>query len=137
MSMKLINNYIIEKLKLNNDIELSSDDLKDEIVDRDDEITKDFRKLYKMIYSVVGNDNPILDSLCSMSDFNQDFTEFYYEFDENKWAIFLRDVVNYDLVSLGKNGAINVNDSNHKDIAKLIKKWNRLPIGKRVYDSFR
>ena len=135
--MKLINNYIIEKLKLNNDIELSSDDLKDEIVDRDDEITKDFRKLYKMIYSVVGNDNPILDSLCSMSDFNQDFTEFYYEFDENKWAIFLRDVVNYDLVSLGKNGAINVNDSNHKDIAKLIKKWNRLPIGKRVYDSFR
>ena len=137
MSMKLINNYIIEKLKLNNDIELSSDDLKDEIVDRDDEITKDFRKLYKMIYSVVGNDNPILDSLCSMSDFNQDFTEFYYEFDENKWAIFLRDVVNYDLISLGKNGAINVNDSNHKDIAKLIKKWNRLPIGKRVYDSFR
>lgn len=137
MSMKLINNYIIEKLKLNNDIELSSDDLKDEIVDRDDEITKDFRKLYKMIYSVVGNDNPILDSLCSMSDFNQDFTEFYYEFDENKWAIFLRDVVNYDLISLGKNGAINVNDSNHKDIAKLVKKWNRLPIGKRVYDSFR
>lgn len=137
MSMKLINNYIIEKLKLNNDIELSSDDLKDEIVDRDDEITKDFRKLYKMIYSVVGNDNPILDSLCSMSDFNQDFTEFYYEFDENKWAIFLRDVVNYDLISLGKNGAINVNGSNHKDIAKLIKKWNRLPIGKRVYDSFR
>lgn len=137
MSMKLINNYIIEKLKLNNDIELSSDDLKDEIVDRDDEITKDFRKLYKMIYSVVGNDNPILDSLCSMSDFNQDFTEFYYEFDENKWAIFLRDIVNYDLISLGKNGAINVNDSNHKDIAKLVKKWNRLPIGKRVYDSFR
>lgn len=137
MSMKLINNYIIEKLKLNNDIELSSDDLKDEIVDRDDEITKDFRKLYKMIYSVIGNDNPILDSLCSMSDFNQDFTEFYYEFDENKWAIFLRDVVNYDLISLGKNGAINVNDSNHKDIAKLVKKWNRLPIGKRVYDSFR
>lgn len=137
MSMKLINNYIIEKLKLNNDIELSSDDLKDEIVDRDDEITKDFRKLYKMIYSVVGNDNPILDSLCSMSDFNEDFTEFYYEFDENKWAIFLRDIVNYDLISLGKNGAINVNDSNHKDIAKLVKKWNRLPIGKRVYDSFR
>lgn len=135
--MKLINNYIIEKLKLNNDIELSSDNLKDEIVDRDDEITKDFRKLYKMIYSVVGNDNPILDSLCSMSDFNQDFTEFYYEFDDNKWAIFLRDVVNYDLISLGKNGAINVNDSNHKDIAKMIKKWNRLPIGKRVYDSFR
>lgn len=137
MNMKLINNYILEKLKLNNDIELSSDDLKDEIVDRDDNITKDFRKLYKMIYSVVGNDNPILDSLCSMSDFNEDFTEFYYEFDENKWAIFLRDIVNYDLISLGKNGAINVNDSNHKDIAKLVKKWNRLPIGKRVYDSFR
>lgn len=137
MNMKLINNYILEKLKLNNDIELSSDDLKDEIVDRDDEITKDFRKLYKMIYSVVGNDNPILDSLCSMSDFNEDFTEFYYEFDENKWAIFLRDIVNYDLISLGKNGAINVNDSNHKDIAKLVKKWNKLPIGKKVYDSFR
>ena len=135
--MKLINNYIIEKLKLNNDIELSSDDLKDEIVDRDDKITKDFRKLYKMIYSVVGNDNPILDSLCSMSDFNKDFTEFYYEFDENKWAIFLRDVVNYDLISLGKNGGVDVNGSNHKDIAKMIKKWNRLPIGKRVYDSFR
>ena len=137
MNMKLINNYITEKLKLNGDIELSSDELKDEIVDRDDEITKDFRKLYKMIYSVVGSNNPILDSLCSMSDFNEDYTEFYYEFNENKWAIFLRDIVNYDLISLEKNGGININDSNHKDIAKLIKKWNRLPIGKIVYDSFR
>ena len=72
-----------------------------------------------------------------MSDFNEDYTEFYYEYDENKWAIFLRDIVNYDLISLGKNGGININDSNHKDIAKLIKKWNRLPIGKIVYDSFR
>ena len=72
-----------------------------------------------------------------MSDFNDDYTEFYYEFDPNKWAIFLRDVVNYDWVALAADGIIEVEQSNHKDIAKIMKKYNEPEIGKKVWQSFR
>jgi len=127
-----LNNYIIEKLKINKNLKIN-----DEIHDRDDNITKDFRKLYKLIVDEFGSSAEPIDSLVSMSDFNDDYTEFYYEFDPNKWAIFLRDVVNYDWISLGKSGQIDVENSNHKDIARIMKKYNRIDIGKQVYQSFR
>ena len=126
-----ISKYIFEKLHIDKDIKLDT-----EIHDRNDEITKDLRKLYKLIQDEVGNSD-ILDSLCTMADFNDDYTEFYYEFDPNKWAIFLRDVVNYDLISLNLNGKIDIKNSNHKNIAKLISKYTPAEIGKRVWLSFR
>ena len=127
--------YIVEKFKISKDINTSSTDTS--IKDKDDEITKDFRKLYKMISKEFGSEFCALDSLVSMSDFNDTYDEFYYSFNDEKWTIFLRDIVNYDIISLNPNGSININNSNHKDIAKMIKKWNKLPIGKKVYDSFR
>ena len=130
--MKKINLYIIEKLHLDKNLKLD-----DEIHDRDDVITKDFRKLYKLIVDEFGANHEVLDSLCSMSDFNSDYTEFYYEFNPNKWAIFLRDVVNYDWICLTKDGIIDIKQSNHPDIAKLMDKYNDPIIGKKVWASFR
>lgn len=130
--MKKINNYLIEKLHLDKNLNLD-----DDIHDRNDEITKDFRKLYKLISDEFGNYHEALDSLSAMSDFNDDYTEFYYEFDPNKWAIFLRDIVNYDWIALCADGIIDIENSNHKDIAKIMKKYNEPEIGKKVWLSFR
>jgi len=135
--MNNLSQYIVEKLKINKDTVLSPDDLEYDIIDRDDEITNDFRKLYKMIVKEFGENAEPLDSLITMSEFNDDYSEFYYEWNPNKWARFLRDVVNYDWISLKKNGSIDIKNSNHKDIAAIISKWNTLDIGKKVYDSFR
>lgn len=49
----------------------------------------------------------------------------------------LRDVVNYDLIALCADGIIDVENSNHKDIAKIMKKYNKPEIGKKVWASFR
>ena len=130
--MKKLNTYIFEKLKIDKNLNLD-----DEIHDRDDKITKDFRKLYKLITKEFGYNHEVLDSLSTMSDFNDDYTEFYYEFDPNKWAIFLRDVVNYDWIALAADGIIDIENSNHKDIAEIMKKYNEPEIGKKVWQSFR
>ena len=127
--MNNLSQYILEKFKISKDIDINSDGY------IHDNITDDFRKLYKIISKEFGKDHPALDSLVAMSDFDED-DNFYYKFSDNGWFSFLRDVVNYDWISLGRNGAIDVNNSNHKDIAKIIKKWNRLDIGKKVWESF-
>jgi len=127
--MNSLSQYIIEKFKISKDIDINGDGY------IHDEITNDFRKLYKIISKEFGKDHPVLDSLVAMSDFDED-DNFYYKFSDNGWFSFLRDVVNYDWICLGRNGAIDVNNSNHKDIAKIIKKWNKLDIGKKVWESF-
>ena len=131
--MKQLNYYIIEKTLINKNTKLDNEDEIGDIHDRDDEITRDFRELYKLFKDEIGGDD-ICGYLSTMSDFNDDYTEFYYEYNPNKFANVLYCVVNYDLISLRKNGEIDVKNSNHPNIAKIMKKYSTKDIGKRIYD---
>ena len=133
--MKQINTYINEKLVLNKDnVKDYSDD--NGIKDRDDALTRDFKKLYRLISDECGNNHETLESLLAMSNFNDDYTEFYYKWDKYAWSVFLRDIVNYDIITLKEDGTIDIKNSNHKEIAKLVDKYNVPEIGKRIYMSF-
>ena len=115
--MKQLNHYIIEKTLISKNTKLDNEDEIGDIHDRDDEITRDFRELYKLFKDEIGGDD-----ICG------------YEYNPNKFANVLYCVVNYDLISLRKNGEIDVKNSNHPNIAKIMKKYSTKDMGKRVYD---
>ena len=128
--------YIIERLKLDEETDISDKNLGD-FHYRGDDITRDFRKIYSLIKDEFGTSNDALDYLNDMGDFTDDCDEFYYSFNDNKWYAFLRSVVNYDWIALCADGIIDVKNSNHPDIAEAIKKYNKPEIGKKVWASFR
>lgn len=83
--MNNLKEYILEKLVIS---KTATDALKNEIHDRNDEITKDFRKLFRILCKELGPNHECCDSLVYMSEFTDDYLEFYYEWDPDKWAIF-------------------------------------------------
>ena len=124
--MKKLNNYIVEKLHLD----------KTTNIHQDDQITKDFKKLAKMLRQD-GADEDLYDSLIDMMEFydDDDYSDYYYKWDEHKFYTFFRSIVNYDWISL-YGGKVNVANSNHKEIAKILKKYATPEIIKKTRDSF-
>ena len=123
--MKKLNNYIIEKLHLD----------KTTNIHQDDQITKDFKKLAKMLRQD-GADEDLYDSFIEMMEFyDDDYNDYYYKWDEHKFYTFFRSIVNYDWISL-YGGKVNVAQSNHKEIAKILKKYATKDIIKKTMDSF-
>lgn len=127
--MKTINIYITEKLKINKDSNLQSL--------ANNQITKDFEKLFKIISRELGKDSELLGDIVSMMEFaDNDYEIAYYEYNDNAFYYLLRDIVNYDLICLKDNGEIDINNSNHKDIAEILDKYNTPEMGKKVRKSF-
>ena len=120
-----LNEYIIEKLHLNKNIKIH----------QDDQITKDFKKIAKLLKDE-GADEELYDSFIDMMEFYDDeYSDYYYKFDEGKFYTFFREIVNYDWISL-YGGKVNVAESNHKEIAKILKKYATPEIIKKTRDSF-
>lgn len=123
--MKKINNYIVEKLHLDKRTNIYADD----------QITKDFKKLAKMLRKD-GADEDLYDSFIDMMEFyDDDYNDYYYKWDEHKFYTFFRSIVNYDWISL-YGGKVNIANSNHKEIAKMLKKYATPEIIKKTMDSF-
>ena len=124
--MKQLNLYISEKLKIDKETSV-----------QDDQITKDFKQLMKQLKEEDAYEE-VTDELYSMMEFDDDdYDRYYYKFDDEKWFYFLRSIVNYDMIVLDQDGTININKSNHKEIAKMIDKYNKPEIGKKVWASFK
>ena len=131
--MKELNNYIIEKLRINKNIQIKKSDGY-----RDDEVTNDFRKMIHIIKNIHGKDSEIINYIVDMMEWEDEDnvdSDVYYKFDEDKFYLVLREIVNYDLISL-YGGKVNISESNNKDLAKIIKKYATPELIKRVQKSF-
>ena len=82
-------------------------------------------------------DEEITDDLLCLAEFDDDnYEELHYKYSESKFSTFLRTIVNYDWICLRENGTIDIQNSNHKDIAKIISKYTEPEVGKKVYKTF-
>lgn len=104
-------------------------------IHQDDQITKDFKKLGKLLRTE-GADEEVYNSFLEMMEFYDDeYEDYYYKWDERKFYTFFREIVNYDWISL-YGGKVNVAESNHKEIAKILKKYATKEIIKKTMASF-
>lgn len=121
--MKRIDSYINEKLIIDKDVESINST-----------VDKDFKRLMKLLEEE-GADDEITSDLLDLADIEAG--KIVYRFHENKFRGFLRTIVNFDWICLRETGKIDVANSNHKEIAKIISKYVNDEMGKRVYNSFR
>ena len=121
--MKKINTYLNEKLIIDKNIQKEND------------IDKDFKQLMELLKKD-GADEEITDDLLALADFDDEYEHLYYSYKENLFSTFLRTIVNFDWICLRENGKIDIQNSNHKDIAKIISKYTDPEVGKKVYKSF-
>ena len=130
--MKKINLYIIEKLHLDKDTQVTHNH-----GFSDDQVTNDFKKIYKIISNIDGKNSELLDYVVAMAEWesDDDDADMYYKFDEHKFYTLFREIVNYDFVSL-YGGKLNIKESNHKDLAKILKKYATPDIIKKTMKSF-
>lgn len=123
--MKRIDSYINEKLVIDKDVESINST-----------VDKDFKQLMKLLRKDDA-DEEIIDDLLALADFDYEYKHLYYTYKEDLFRTFLRTIVNYDWICLRETGKIDVENSNHKEIAKIISKYVNDEMGKRVYNSFR
>lgn len=123
--MKLIDTYIIEKLHLKQGIDRGETNF-----------SKDMKKLFKLLKGQMGQEEHY-EIMCDMMKFtSEDEYDDYgkYVFDEKIFQRLLYSIVNYDLISL-YNRNIDINNSNHPDIARILKKYATKEMINKVYDS--
>lgn len=123
--MKRIDSYINEKLVIDKDVESINST-----------VDKDFKQLMNLLKKDDA-DEEITDDLLALADFDDGYEHLYYTYKEDLFRTFLRTIVNYDWICLRENGKIDIQNSNHKEIAKIISKYVDDEMGKRVYNSFR
>ena len=123
--MKRIDSYINEKLVIDKDVESINST-----------VDKDFNQVMNLLKKDAA-DEEITDDLLALADFDDGYEHLYYTYKEDLFRTFLRTIVNYDWICLRENGKIDIQNSNHKEIAKIISKYVDDEMGKRVYNSFR
>lgn len=91
------------------------------------------KKLFKLFKGEMGQDGHH-EYIVDMMEFDDNYDGEKYVFNENVFRRLLYSVVNYDLISLyGKK--INVSNSNHPDIARIMKKYATKEMIESVYNS--
>lgn len=120
--MKTINTYILEKLHL-----------KQGMQNIDVKFTSDMKKLLKLVKDNMGS-NDHIEIIYDMCLTDEDYNIIGYEFNESKFRSLLYSIVNYDLISLyGKK--IDIKNSNHPDIARIMKRYATKEMVENVYNS--
>ena len=91
------------------------------------DFSSDCEKLWRLFKDVVGGDELNEYMFASMGDLvvdkGDDFST-VWKYNERSMANLLRGVVNYDLIDIfSKPGTINIENSNHPDIAEILQKY--------------
>lgn len=136
--MKSINTYIIEKFKISKKT-ISSN--KNREGWQNDEVTNDFCDIKDILKEIEGRYSDTYVLLLGLSkwkdeDENIIESELYFEFDEKLFYDFFREIVNRDYICINESGEVDVENSNHKDIASILKKYISKNTGKKIRESF-
>jgi hypothetical protein len=104
----------------------------------EDNFSKDMDSLYNLLKDEIGNLNEYL--FYSMGDikFDNDDDEAYtiiYTYSDSGMLNLLYNLVNYDLVCITPN-KLDIKNSNHPEVAKIISKYVKPDMITRVYDEF-
>ena len=107
--------------------------------EQDIEFSNDCQMLYNLLDDVCGGDE-IRETMIQMSDIDFDDDGNIIEnwiYDKRIMLYLLRDIVNYDLIDIfSTQGEINVENSNHPDIAQILQKYYSPDEIERVRNSF-
>lgn len=89
-----------------------------------DKFTMDMNKLYNIVGDEIGGDS-IKDTITgyifdfdSWTDYDSNIVP--CKFSENRMFYLAYDICNYDLICLNDDGTVDIENSNHPDIAQLI-----------------
>lgn len=136
--MKNLITYITEKYKLNKKT-ISSNKKRDGW--QNDEVTNDFCDIKDILKEIEGQHSEtsiFLLGLAKWKDEDENIieSELYFEFDEKVFYTFFREIVNRDYICINESGEVDVENSNHKDIANILKKYISKDTGKKIRASF-
>ena len=135
--MKSIKTYITEKFKI------SKTTISKRKRDgwKTDEVTLDFCEVKDILKEIEGKGSEnalILLGLAKWEDEDIDIveSELYFEFNENLFYGFFRSIVNYDYICISESGKVDIENSNHKDLAEILSKYISTETGKKIRESF-
>lgn len=105
---------------------------------QDAEFANDCEALYALFMDVTGGEE-LRELLFSMGDldFTEDDFTTVWTYDRGQMTSLLREVANYDLIDIfSVPGAINIENSNHQDIAEIMAKYCDSEMIERVRSTF-
>ena len=107
---------------------------------QNDEFSNDCEQLWRLFKDVTGGDDLNEYMFSAMGDLKfgegDDFST-VWTYNERSMLHLLRGVVNYDLIDIfSVPGTINVENSNHPDIAQILQKYYTPEAIKRVEETF-
>lgn len=107
--------------------------MENEVVEPNDSFSIAMDKLYTLLRDEVGGDS-LRESIADWfwQDWNGDTRIVPCKYDDMGMSELLYGLCNYDLVSLNDDGSVNVENSNHPEIAQLISPFVKKEIGIRI-----
>lgn len=107
--------------------------MENEVVEPNDSFSIAMDKLYTLLRDEVGGDS-LRESIADWfwQDWNGDTRIVPCKYDDMGMSELLYGLCNYDLVSLNDDGSVNVENSNHPEIAEVISPFVKKEIGIRI-----
>ena len=121
--MQTIESYVSEKLHLKKGVERYNDDF-----------TKDMQKLWELLKGEMGG-REHHEIMADLGEFDDEYEHLTYVYKENVFGRLLYSIVNYDLISLYPGNKVNIQKSNHPDIAKIMKKYATPEMIQKTYKA--